>query len=198
MTNGATFAITNKASEEVQIKAIQLLDYMFTIDGMIRAQFGIEGEDWIEPEEGDIALNEEVEPILKRLESEEPLNNGWGAIAQYYEPREFKEGQVQAEDIYTDEGYERRLQEATYLYEGKEPEETFPFWAIWYPEEVQDEYATLSTNILDNVEQSSVRFITGELSLENDWDDYVAGLESLGIERYIEINQEAYDNYMAE
>ncbi|MGP4040074.1 ABC transporter substrate-binding protein [Gracilibacillus sp. D59] len=198
VTNGGTFAITNKASEEVQIKAIKLLDYMFTIDGMIRSHIGVEGEDWVAPEEGDVAINEEIEPNLKLLHPEEPTNNNWSAAAQYFQPREFRDGQVQSEDIYTDEGYERRLQEATYLYEGKEPEEKFPFWAAWYPEEVQDEYSTLKTNILDNVEQSAVQFITGELSLENDWDDYVEGLESLGVDRYVEINQEAYDNYSSE
>lgn len=196
VTNGGTFAITNKASEEVQIKAIKLLDYMFTIDGMIRAHIGLEGEDWVAPAEGDVAINEEVEPNVKLLHPEEPPNNNWSAAAQYFQPREFRDGQVQAEDIYTDEGFERRLQEATYLYEGKEPEEKFPFWAAWYPEKVQDEYSTLETNILDNVEQSAVQFITGELSLEDDWNDYVEGLKSLGIDRYIEINQEAYDNYL--
>ncbi len=56
----------------------------------------------------------------------------------------------------------------------------------------------METNILDNVEQSAVQFITGELSLEDDWDDYVNGLESLGVDRYVEINQEAYDNYLNE
>ncbi|WP_163538205.1 extracellular solute-binding protein [Gracilibacillus sp. YIM 98692] len=196
VVQGATFAITNKASEEAQIKAIKLLDYMFTEEGSTRAHFGVEGEDWIKPEEGDVAINEEMEPNLKQLHPEEPTNNSWGASAQYFQPREYRDGWVQAEDIYTDDGYERRLQEATYLYEGMEPEEIFPHWAIWYEGEVQDEIATLETNILDNVEQSAVRFITGEMSLEEDWDDYVAGLESLGVDRYVEINQEAYDNYL--
>ncbi|GAB2560180.1 extracellular solute-binding protein [Gracilibacillus alcaliphilus] len=196
--NNSTFVITNKASEDVQIKAIQLLDYMFTEEGSTRAHFGVEGEDWVKPEDGDLAINEEVEPILNQLHPEDPTNNSWGASAQFFQPREYRDGWVQAEDIYTDEGYERRLQEATYLYEGKEPREQFPYWAAWYPEEVQDEYATLSTNILDNVEQSAVRFITGELSLENDWDDYIAGLESLGVDRYIELNQEVYNNYLSE
>nr|WP_208589718.1 extracellular solute-binding protein [Gracilibacillus suaedae] len=196
VVQGATFAITNKASEEVQVKAIKLLDYMFTEEGSTRAHFGVEGEDWVKPEEGDLAINEEMDPILKQLHPKEPTNNSWGASAQYFQPREYRDGWVQAEDIYTDDGYERRLQEATYLYEGLEPNEIFPFWAIWYSEEVQDELATLETNILDNVEQNSVQFITGEKSIEEDWDDYIAGLESLGVDRYIEINQEAYNNYL--
>ncbi|MFB5662659.1 hypothetical protein [Alteribacillus sp. HJP-4] len=48
----------------------------------------------------------------------------------------------------------------------------FPYWGVWYGEDVQDEIAELETNILDNVDQSAVRFITGDLSLEDDWDDY--------------------------
>ncbi len=196
VVQGATFAITNKASEEAQVKAIKLLDYMFTEEGSTRAHFGVEGEDWVKPEEGDVAINEEIDPILKQLHPEDPTNNSWGASAQYFQPREYRDGWVQAEDIYTEDGYERRLQEATYLYEGQEPDEIFPYWAIWYSEDVQDELATLETNIIDNVEQSSVQFITGERNIEEDWDDYVAGLESLGVDRYIEINQEAYNNYL--
>lgn len=58
-------------------------------------------------------------------------NTSWKAIAVYYNPVEFYDGQVQGMDIYSDEGYARRLQEATYLYDGKKPEEVFPYWRLW-------------------------------------------------------------------
>ncbi|MFB5662667.1 ABC transporter substrate-binding protein [Alteribacillus sp. HJP-4] len=196
---GATFALTNKASSAAQIKSIQVLDYMFTEEGSLRAFFGEEGEGWKKPEEGDVAINEDVEPIYVDIpegEDETLRNDNWAASAQYYHPVEFRDGIVQVEDIYTEEGFERRLQEATYLYEDQEPEDVFPYWGVWYGEDVQDEIAELETNILDNVDQSAVRFITGDLSLEDDWDDYIAGLESLGVERYVEINQDAYDKYL--
>ncbi|TSB47058.1 extracellular solute-binding protein [Alkalicoccobacillus porphyridii] len=193
---GATFALTNKASEEVQVKALKLLDYMFTTEGSLRAMFGEEGESWEQAEEGDVAINEDVEPLVKEIHSDDERNNNWGASAQYYHPVEFRDSWVQAEDIYTQEGYERRLQEATYLYEGTEPERVFPYWSVWFDEIVQEEVATLETNIKTNVEQSAVRFIVGELDFDSDWDSYLAGLESLGVDRYVEIMQEAYDQYL--
>lgn len=194
---GATFAITNKASEDVQVKAIQLLDYMFTTEGSLRSMYGEEGESWEEAKDGDVAINEDVEAQIKELHPEDEPNSNWGASAQYYHPVEFRDSWVQAEDIYTQEGYERRLQEATYLYADAEPEQVFPYWSVWFDEIVQEEVATLETNIKTNVEQSAVRFIVGELDFEKDWDSYLSGLESLGVDRYVEIMQEAYDEYRA-
>ncbi|NLL35729.1 MAG: ABC transporter substrate-binding protein, partial [Clostridiales bacterium] len=41
------------------------------------------------------------------------------------------------------------------------------------------------------------RFIIGDLSVEDDWDAYVAEIEHMGIEQCIEYWQNAYDRYMA-
>ena len=37
------------------------------------------------------------------------------------------------------------------------------------------------------------KFIRGEASLENDWDSYLRELDNIGLKRYLEIYQEAYD-----
>ena len=64
---GATFVLTNKASEAVQVAAIKLVDYMFTQEGQLRAHFGEEGRDWRRPQEGDVANEESVEPIFATI-----------------------------------------------------------------------------------------------------------------------------------
>ena len=51
-------------------------------------------------------------------ENEADYNGNWGAMAQYASTAEFRNSQVQPLDIYTVEGYERRLFEATKLYDG--------------------------------------------------------------------------------
>ncbi|GAA0304154.1 putative aldouronate transport system substrate-binding protein [Gracilibacillus halotolerans] len=194
---GGTFALTNKASEEAQIAAIKVIDYMFTEEGKIPAENGEEGVGWQKPEEGDVAINEDVEPILKQIplaEGEEERNDSWGPLSQYYHPTEFRDGLVQDMDIYSAGGYERRLQEATYLYEGTQPEEVFPHWAVWYDLEVIDELSMMRTNIEDYIYQNAVQFITGDKSLESDWDEYVEGFNRLGLDRYLEIMQQAFDN----
>lgn len=194
---GATFVLTNKSSEEARVAAIKMLDYMFTWEGSTRAHFGEEGKSWKKPEEGDIAIEEGAEPYLKTIpgvEGEEPRNDSWGAMAQYFHPREYRDSWVQAEDIYSPEGYERRLQKATKLYEGHEPDNVFPYWAIWIKPEEADEVAMMQTNINDYIEQNALQFITGVKDIDKEWDAYVNGLEQLNLSRYIEIMQEAYDN----
>jgi putative aldouronate transport system substrate-binding protein len=194
---GGTFVLTNNASEAVQIAAIKLVDYMFTPEGQIRSHFGEEGVSWRKPQDGDVAVEEGAKPVLATIplkEGEEPRNDNWGSMAQYYHPKEFRDGWIQATDIYSSEGYERRLQEATHLYEGKEPSEIFPHWAIWIDPVVADEAAMIRTNIEDYIDQNSLQFITGSKDLDKEWDEYIEGFEQLNLKRYLEIMQEAYDN----
>ena len=62
-------------------------------------------------------------------------------MAQYNEPLAFRDAMVQGTDIYGDSGYERRLFEATKLYQGKQPKDVFPHWALWIDPARADEAA---------------------------------------------------------
>jgi putative aldouronate transport system substrate-binding protein len=197
MLAGATFALTNKASEDVQVAAIKILDYLFTVDGMLNGHYGVEGVNWRRPEEGEIAINEDAEPLFVTLNPDPPApNNAWGAAAQYFHPKWVRDGWVQSEEIYTQAGYERRLQVATDLYAGKESPDLYPFWQVWPDPALADELALLKQNITDYIQTSALAFVTGSMSLETDWDAYVQGLEGLGLARYLEINQQQYDASM--
>ncbi|PAF33558.1 ABC transporter substrate-binding protein [Paenibacillus sp. 7516] len=194
---GASFVLTNKASEETQIAAIKMLDYLYTQEGAMSAYLGEEGTSWRKPEEGDVALNDQVEPLYKAIPlptGEEPRNDSWGALSQYNHHRAYRDAEVQGKDIYAGDGYERRLYEATLLMEGKEPKEVFPHWALWVDPANADETSMMQTNLKDYIDQNALQFITGAKSLEKDWDDYVKGLEGLNIKRYLEIMQAAYDS----
>jgi putative aldouronate transport system substrate-binding protein len=193
---GATFVLTNKATPEAQVAAIKLVDYMFTQEGQLRAHFGEEGRDWRRPQEGDVANNADVEPIFATIpmpQGEEPHNSSWGAIAQYFQPKTFRDGWVQATDIYSSAGYERRLQEATDLYAGKESENLFPFWTVWPDPATADAVAMQRQNITDYINQNALEFVTGSKDLDADWDAYVAGLEQLDLAGYLATMQATYD-----
>ncbi len=193
---GATFVLTNKASEAAQIAAIKLVDYMFTQDGQLRAHFGEEGKDWRKPKDGDVANEKTVKPIFATIplaKDEKPHNTSWGAIAQYFQPKTFRDGWVQGTDIYASGGYERRLQEATNLYSDKQPKDLFPHWAIWTDPAKADEMAMMKQNITDYVNQNALQFVTGAKSLDKDWDAYVAGLDQLNLKGYLALMQASYD-----
>jgi putative aldouronate transport system substrate-binding protein len=193
---GATFVLTNKASEEAQIAAIKLVDYMFTQEGQLRSHFGVEGTDWRRPQEGDVANEASADPIFATIPQPadaDPRNSNWGAIAQYFQPKTFRDGWIQGTDIYASNGYERRLQEATNLYNGNQPENPFPHWALWTDPERADEMAMTRQNITDYINQNALAFVTGAKNLDTEWDSYVAGLDQLGLAGYLELMQEAYD-----
>jgi putative aldouronate transport system substrate-binding protein len=152
---GATFVLTNKASPEAQVAAIKLVDSMFTEEGQLRAHYGEEGEGWRRPQEGDVALNKSVDPIffqIPTVEGEEPRNADWGAAAQYFQPKAFRDGWIQSVDpveYYLWPGYERRLQDATDLMAGKESPDYFPFWSLWPDPATADAVAMQRQNITD-------------------------------------------------
>ena len=65
-----------------------------------------------------------------------------------------------------------------------------PFFSIL--EEDVEEASDYNT-IADEVDAYFVKFVTGELDLDKDWDAYIKGLNNLGLERYMEILQRSYD-----
>ncbi|MFK4805885.1 ABC transporter substrate-binding protein [Microbacterium sp. ZW CA_36] len=196
---GATFVITKAADEVEQQVIMEMMDYIFTPEGHLLGEMGEENIGWRAPEEGDIALDPELEPCFVDLpldeENEADYNGNWGPMAQVFDTVEWRNCQVQPLDIYTEEGAERRLFQATELYEGKESDANFPYWNLWVPAEEASELATLTTNIESNVATATAEFVTGVRDPNNDgdWNGYLDGLQGLGVDRYLEIWQAAND-----
>ncbi|THV42445.1 extracellular solute-binding protein [Glycomyces buryatensis] len=196
-SGGATFVITNRSSEAKQRKLMEIADFIVSYEGHVPAEFGVEGVNWAKPEAGDVALDEDAEPLFKTLTPPEGegLNNSWGAIAQIFSDEDFRNGQVTGTDIYEPAGYERRLFEATELYEGHESDEAFPYWDVTVTGEAASELATIQTNVESFVVQAGAEFATGVRDIESDedWAEFQQNLTDLGADRYIEIYQQAWD-----
>lgn len=194
-----TFAISSTAGEAQQKAAMEMINYIFTNQGHIEGQFGEEGVTWRKAEAGDKALDETLTPTFTeiRLPPETtPPNNRWISGAQYYDTAAYRNAQVQPDDIYSPAGYERRLFQATDLYKGHEPkDQIYPQWNVWFTADEASELAELQTNLDDYVSTTNAEFITGQRDINADgaWADYVKGFDDLGLARFLEIQQKAYD-----
>ena len=62
------------------------------------------------------------------------------------------------------------------------------------PEE-QERLNALTADIVTYVDESRIAFVTGKLSIEDDWDNYVSTIERMGLEEYVSIFQAAYDRW---
>jgi putative aldouronate transport system substrate-binding protein len=194
-STGYTFMLTNKASKEAQVAAIKMLDYIYTDEGQMITNMGPEGVGWTKPGPGDIALDDKVTPLYKPKQ-DAPKNINWGALGQYNNTLAYRNAQVVPADIYTGAGLERRLFQATKLYEGHEDKaQWFPQTSVWPDPSLSGELATLQTNLNSYVNQNQLAFITGSKNIDTEWDAYVKGLDSTGMTRYLEIQQQAYDKY---
>jgi ABC-type glycerol-3-phosphate transport system substrate-binding protein len=198
-SNGYTFLLTNKASKEAQLAAIKMLDYIYSYEGELIAIQGPEGVGWTKPAAGDVALDAKATPVYKPIPTaQQPKNMNWGALAQYNNTLEYRNSQVVPTDIYTEAGLERRLFQATKTYEGHEDKaQFFPTASVWADPSSASELATLKTNLDSYVTQGQLAFITGSKNIDTDWDAFVKGLDGVGIKRYLELNQQAYDKYKA-
>ncbi len=69
-----------------------------------------------------------------------------------------------------------------------------PFPLVYLTDDEQSTVNTIQQDLNSYVEQMEARFITGVEPLSN-WDDYVQTIESMNLEEYVQIHQEAYDRW---
>ena len=59
-----------------------------------------------------------------------------------------------------------------------------------------NEVVDIETQLVDYVNEMIARFVTGDVDIDAGWDVYLRELDNIGLERYIEIYQGAYDRVM--
>jgi putative aldouronate transport system substrate-binding protein len=91
-------------------------------------------------------------------------------------------------------GVERMLFVKTtenYVPYGWAPEKQIP--PLYYSDEAATEISLLKTNINTYVEESIAKFVTGALDPDRDWNSFQNSLNNLGLPRYLQLMQEAYN-----
>ncbi|MDO5423035.1 MAG: extracellular solute-binding protein [Eubacteriales bacterium] len=194
---GASCVITDTC--EYPEAAFRLADYLASAEGTLLTTTGLEGVGWRKAEEGELnILGEQAD--YTRIEythvSGTANADNWGNENFHFTGSEMtglRGKWTYSQDVNTLDGYETRLfQETETKYEGKRGEQECINVFI-SPEEVDEAYQ-LKVNLEDYVSQSTVRFITGDLDIETDWDAYLSQLETLQVSKYLEIYNTAYQS----
>jgi len=76
-------------------------------------------------------------------------------------------------------------------YNGKGPEEYLT--KLIYTEEENDQIAEPMTTIKSYVDECFALFATGEMDVDNDWDNYLKELDQMGVEDVLAVMQSVYD-----
>ena len=198
VVGGGKYVITT-ACKHPELAA-RWVDWFYTEDGLMLQKYGREGVEWYHPapDSGETGHGEGLGPMPARFNW--MPGKGWYETLQnvtlnqqgpIYEKREFRGSWTSTPES----PLEPRLVTATDKYVGYEMEEIWPS-PMMTLEEV-DELRPLTTQINDYIGEMVARFATGDLDVDAEWGAYVDALSEMGLDRYLEINQGAYDRFLA-
>lgn len=187
VSSGRCVISANTAYPEI---AFRFCDGFYDREATLRSVFGLPEEQWRWAEDGEIGLNGEP-AIWRRLSTFGELQNvHWAQVNPSYRPNHLRLGEAQRgpEDL------EVRLYSETK--ERMEPyarplDDVIP--PLSFTLEQATELADLELSLEDYIRQMEAEFVLGRADLDSGWDAYVSTLDTLGLARWVEIHQEAYD-----
>ena len=210
VTNPAVYTtaeIVVNAETEYPAEIVRLLDYYFTEEGSLAGAYGYEGVDW--------DLNYLTIPGLEEF-----------GVATMYQPEGFSSGEeyrykkaiineafkmivpivntqydamlqadeAQLEAMVPEYGWAVQFVRQGMNREGVQLVERFP--TLLYTEAESTERTQLYTDIQLYLSNMQAQFITGQVGIEDGWDEFLAQLKTMQLDRLLEIEHAAYDQLM--
>ncbi|MGC0249085.1 extracellular solute-binding protein [Pseudactinotalea sp. Z1748] len=172
------------ADKETLVATLQLVDWLyFSDEGQEFAKWGVEGETF--ERDGDTRiLNENIDIHGINPDADESLNVDYGFHNGVWMP-----AQGSTEDLVQSMLGDEMVEFLSIMGE----KEVIPPGPPYPYDEAEQETQSLTSNTLgDAVQQNTAAFIIGQRSLD-EWDSYVAELEGLGMENYVQVANEAVE-----
>lgn len=207
LTSGAStnvsFAMNANIDPEKAQRICEMINWIYTVDGAFGVGMGVQGQDW----EYNYTQWSDEYGVLEMFCPEGYANsneykiqaciiNGAFSLYSPADGRSYKLTDVVSDDVlYNDEDFAKYCGWYGLVEQGiREAEVTVESLAdLVYTNAEAKERASLVTDIISYVEQMTTQFITGEADIDATWDTYIATLEQMQIDRWVEIDQTAYD-----
>lgn len=183
-TSGNTAISADSENWEV---ALRWLDYLYTDEGALLANYGVEGDTFEFEENGKPVFTDKI------LNNE----NGWTmtqTVASYLCP---SAGIANWSDWTRELAGVPEKDQACYDVWSEFSDDWRLPSSVTLTQDESTERAALYADISTIVKEQTAQFISGALDIEENWDAYISALEASGMERAIEITQAAYDRYLA-
>ena len=181
--------------------AARWIDGFYEYEVSMSRKYGLEGVGWRDAEQGELGLG--GEPALYKLLKdfdESAQNENWAWFGVEFIPAELMEGSTvtpENVDLKSAEGFEKMLLTVTEeKYIPNESKDCMNLSSlIHYTEEEAERKTLLYADLGNLVKEYRAQFITGEKDIDAEWDSFVQGLYSMGLQEYLDIQNAAYERY---
>ena len=182
-SNPGSFVITN--ANQNPIETIKWIDYLYSKEGSLLYFMGVEGETYTVDADGSVQYVDDILNNPDGLTLDQAVGQFTSWPGGYYPA-------VLSQDYFRGaETSPAALAAAEYLKDYK-PKEVWN--AFTYTEEENAEMAALQGDIHKYVDEMTSQFVSGVAGMDK-WDEYVRTIEQMGLERYMEIYNQAYQRY---
>ncbi len=166
----------------------KFFDYMYSPEISMFARNGEEGTDWVPAEEGELSLFGEQALFVPILKWGPPQNSHWAQKNPGYSY--FTNHEIRSDDPYE---LQRYLFDASEQLRPYLPDESLIYPNFMHTTEDSAELARINQTLTDFINDHRVRFITGALDIDAEWDTYMENLEKIGYTDVIDILQGRLD-----
>lgn len=182
--------------------ALKFADEFFSYETSVIERFGIEGEDWSRDPEllkgqtnayVEAGLTDSVQLLVTSTMWADNQNHTWRnhgprymSLANFLTVFDYSAGKV-----YDPEDPTQLNGKCYEMYWDKKPEKLLP--QLKYTVEDTEMLMDAMTTIPDFVKQAIAEFVTGTRDIETGWDQYLAELDSMGLQELISVSQATYD-----
>lgn len=190
---GMTFISSTCSNPEA---AFRFLDYLATEEGTMRSALGVEGVHWKAAEAGQTGMD--GSPATYTRTGEDSTNQTWGQLTALVRLPEMIVGEATNPDPYAEgvkplDGRQIVMYRASLEHQAVQQPLESVMPDLYMSEADTAEMSLLSTSVQDTQKEFMVQFITGVKDIDSEWDSYKSSLESVGLSRYLELLQKAYD-----
>lgn len=184
------FVITSDCDDPETM--IRWADYQFELGMTISMGRGEQGLGWEFADEGMEGVNGDQAVYTRLMHGDEIDNQTWWEWGPFYKSASQRQSETVEEDTLTIEGV---LYDAGAAYEPYRIPQESKVPPLVFTNEESGQVGETETNLLQHLEQFFAAIGTGRSDVDDDadWQEFIDGFTSIGLENYLEIQQTAYD-----
>ena len=191
---GMTFITSSCSNPE---EAFRLLDYIST--QTYRSSLGIEGVHYnlLDSTTAEVGMDGETKALYKRTDADS-TNQSLLQLTALIRTPEFLAAEATNPNPYADDvkplnGRQVVMYKASLEHQKVQQSLDSVMPDLYMSQADSSEMSLIKTNVMDTQKEYMVQFITGAKDIDAEWDSYLKALDNVGLARYLELLQKAYD-----